>query len=104
MLLTKIYLVFLLLVGCALLVIAILFADWVAEKLKNRKSNLKNNKRMEEKKSCAECAESPKMYTEAELVSFGNYVLSERRKKHIEEEHLVNVVGDWDIANWKDRQ
>ena len=44
--------------------------------------------------------EEKKNYTEADLISFGNYVLSERRKKHIEEEHLVDVVGDWDIANW----
>lgn len=108
MLLTKICLVFLLLVGCALLVIAILIADWVAEKLKNRKSNLKNNKRMEEKKSCAECAESPKMYTEAELVSFGNYLLEQvysgERFKKFDDLNLMVVVGDWDIANWKDRQ
>lgn len=44
--------------------------------------------------------EEKKVYTEADLVSFGNYVLSERRKKHIEEQHLIEVVGDWDIANW----
>lgn len=34
------------------------------------------------------------------LVSFGNYLLSEERKAKIENPENLNVVGDWDIANW----
>ena len=86
-----------LLLGCGALIGIILCLERIVTKAENK---LKNLKTMEEKKNCIEHAENPKMYTEAELVSFGNYVLSERRKKHIEEEHLVDVVGDWDIANW----
>lgn len=86
-----------LLLGCGALIGIILWLERIVTKAENK---LKNLKTMEEKKNCIEHAENPKMYTEAELVSFGNYVLSERRKKHIEEEHLVDVVGDWDIANW----
>lgn len=91
---TKLYIIALLLIGCAIFVGSVLAIDWIATKLEERKSrkaklNLKHIKSMEEK-----------MYTEAELISFGNYVLSERRKEHIKEEHLIDVVGDWDIANW----
>lgn len=41
------------------------------------------------------------MYTEKDLVSFGNYLLSEERRESIENEELVSVVGDWDIKNWE---
>lgn len=40
-------------------------------------------------------------YTEKDLISFGNYLLSEERKETIQDEELRDVVGDWDIANWK---
>ena len=76
-----------LIVGCGALVGIILWLEWIVTKAENK---LKKLKTMEEKK----------IYTEADLISFGNYVLSERRKKHIEEQHLIEVVGDWDIANW----
>lgn len=107
--LTKLYIIALLLIGCAIFVGSVLAIDWIATKLEERKSrkaklNLKHTNSMGEKKNCTEHAENPKMYTEAELVSFGNYVLSERRKKHIEEQHLVDVVGDWDIANWQNQE
>lgn len=102
---TKLYIIALLLIGCAIFVGSVLTIDWIATKLEERKSrkaklNLKYTKSVEEKKNCIEHVENPKIYTDAELVSFGNYVLSERRKKHIEEEHLIDVVGDWDIAHW----
>lgn len=90
-----------LLLGCGALIGIILWLERIVTKAENK---LKNLKTMEEKKNCTEHAENPKMYTEAELVSFGNYVLSERRKKHIEEEHLVDAVGDWDIANWQNQE
>ncbi len=86
-----------LIVGCGALVGIILWLESIVTKAESKFKNLKT---MEEKKNCIEHAENPKMYTEAELVSFGNYVLSERRKEHIKEEHLIDVVGDWDIANW----
>lgn len=61
---------------------------------------------MEEKKNCIEHAEKPKMYTEAELVSFGNYLLEQvrswKRVEEIEDPKLLHVVGDWDIANWRE--
>ncbi len=61
---------------------------------------------MEEKKNCIEHAENPKMYTEAELVSFGNYLLEQvrswKRVEEIEDPKLLHVVGDWDIANWRE--
>lgn len=61
---------------------------------------------MEEKKSCIEHAENPKMYTEAELVSFGNYLLEQvysgERVRKIANPKLIRLIGDWDIANWKE--
>lgn len=42
-----------------------------------------------------------KTYTLAELISFGNYLLSEQRNKSVTNEQSKHLVGDWDIANWK---
>lgn len=42
-----------------------------------------------------------KKFTEKDLVSFGNYVLSEKRNESIENDEARKVVGDWDIANWE---
>ena len=42
-------------------------------------------------------------YTEKDLINFGNYLLSEKRKETIEDENLRDVVGDWDIRNWKNQ-
>lgn len=97
---TKLYIIALLLIGCAIFVGSVLAIDWIATKLEERKSrkaklNLKHTKSMEEK-----------MYTEAELVSFGNYLLEQvysgKRVAKIVDPKLVKVVGDWDLANWKD--
>ena len=43
-----------------------------------------------------------KIYTEKDLVDFGNYLLSEQRNKTIESEEMKSVVGDWDLANWSE--
>lgn len=108
---TKLYIIALLLIGCAIFVGSVLAIDWIATKLEERKSrkaklNLKHTKSMKEKKNCIEHAENPKMYTEAELVSFGNYLLEQvysgKRVAKIVDPKLVKVVGDWDLANWKD--
>lgn len=80
-----------LIVGCGALVSIILWLEWICTKAELK---IKKLKTMEEKK----------IYTEADLISFGNYVLSERRKKHIKEQHLIEVVGDWDIANWENQE
>lgn len=42
-----------------------------------------------------------KTYTLAELISFGNYLLSEQRNNSVTNEQSKHLVGDWDIANWK---
>lgn len=99
--LTKLYIIALLLIGCAIFVGSVLGIDWISTKLEERKSrkaklNLKHTKSMKEK-----------MYTEAELVSFGNYLLEQvysgERFKKFDDLNLMVVVGDWDIANWKDQ-
>ena len=43
-----------------------------------------------------------KTYTLAELISFGNYLLSEQRNKLVTNEQSKHLVGDWDIANWEE--
>lgn len=42
-----------------------------------------------------------KTYTLAELISFGNYLLSELRNKSVLNDETRQMVGDWDIANWQ---
>ena len=54
-------------------------------------TEIKNQYNMEEK-----------IYTEKDLVDFGNYLLSEKRNETIESEEMKSVVGDWDIANWSE--
>lgn len=46
--------------------------------------------------------ETKKVYTEADLVSFGNYLLSEERDNTIDNKTLSRMVGDWDIQNWEE--
>lgn len=108
---TKLYIIALLLIGCAIFVGSVLAIDWIATKLEERKNrkaklNIKHTKSVEEKKDCIEHAENPKIYTEAELVSFGNYLLEQvyscKRVVKIADPRLVKVVGDWDLDNWKD--
>lgn len=41
-------------------------------------------------------------FTEADLVSFGNYLLSDERNKNIGYEEAQHYVGDWDVSNWID--
>ena len=92
-----------LIVGCGALVGIILWLERIVTKAELK---IKNLKTMEEKKNCIEHAENPKMYTEAELVSFGNYLLEQvrswKRVEEIEDPKLLHVVGDWDIANWRE--
>lgn len=84
--LTHLYGLGILVVGCGSLVAFILYLEWI---MTHADIKLKNLKTMKEKK-----------YTEADLVSFGNFLLSEERNASIEDEKMRNVVGDWDIANW----
>lgn len=39
-------------------------------------------------------------FTEADLVSFGNYLLSDKRNNNIESEEAQHYVGDWGVRNW----
>lgn len=41
-------------------------------------------------------------YTEEDLVSFGNYLLSDKRNDKIDSKSASKIVGDWDIENWKE--
>ena len=42
------------------------------------------------------------LYTEADLVSFGNYVLSDERTKRVIHDDMFKAVSDADLANWKE--
>ena len=39
-------------------------------------------------------------FTEADLISFGNYLLSDKRNNNIENKESQRYVGDWDVSNW----
>ena len=39
-------------------------------------------------------------FTEADLISFGNYLLSDKRNNNIESEEAQRYVGDRDVSNW----
>lgn len=41
-------------------------------------------------------------YSEEQLVSFGNYILSDERNSKLVTEVAKKYVGDWDLENWKD--
>lgn len=41
-------------------------------------------------------------YTEEDLVSFGNYLLSDKRNDKIDSKSASKMVGDWDLENWKE--
>ena len=45
-----------------------------------------------------------KEYSEKQLVSFANYVLSYYRNSLISKDHDKSVVYDSDLSNWKDSQ
>ena len=40
-------------------------------------------------------------FTEADLISFGNYLLSDKRNDNMQNRESLTYVGDWDIANWQ---
>lgn len=42
------------------------------------------------------------IYTKDDLVSFGNYMLSDERNSKLVTEVAKKYVGDWDLENWKD--
>lgn len=46
--------------------------------------------------------ENYKLYKEIDLVSFGNYILSQDRDKTIENEQLKDKVTDADLRNWEE--
>ena len=39
-------------------------------------------------------------FTEADLIAFGNYLLSDKRNNNIESKKAQHYVGDWDVSNW----
>ncbi|WP_163320938.1 hypothetical protein [Dysgonomonas sp. 520] len=42
--------------------------------------------------------------TQQDLVSFGNYLLSEERAATIESKENKSKVHDCDVANWKEKE
>ena len=46
-------------------------------------------------------SDSMNFYTEEDLVSFGNYLLSDERNDKIDSKKASKAVGDWDLENWK---
>lgn len=40
-------------------------------------------------------------YSEEQLVSFGNYLLSDERNSKLVTEVAKKYVGDWDLENWR---
>jgi hypothetical protein len=46
--------------------------------------------------------ELPDVYREKDLVSFGNYLLSQKRKDTIINEENLDKVTDADLSNWKE--
>ncbi len=42
-----------------------------------------------------------KIFTKQDLVSFGNYLLSQQREKTIVHKEVKRMVGHHDIENWK---
>jgi len=44
-----------------------------------------------------------KQFTEKDLVDFGNYLMSNERKRTIKTKENIKQVHDCDIANFKDR-
>lgn len=44
-----------------------------------------------------------KEYSKKDLISFGNYLLSETRSNRIKSKENLNRVGDWDIENWANK-
>lgn len=40
-------------------------------------------------------------YSEEQLVSFGNYILSGERNSKLVTEVAKKYVGDWDLENWR---
>ena len=44
--------------------------------------------------------ENKAKFTEADLISFGNYLFSGKRNNNIESEEAQRYVGDWDVSNW----
>lgn len=45
-----------------------------------------------------------RLFTEKELVDFGNYLLSKEREQTIINDQVKDKVTDADLANWKDKQ
>lgn len=43
------------------------------------------------------------IYTKDDLVSFGNYLLSDERNDTLVSDEASNYVGDWDIRNWENK-
>jgi hypothetical protein len=39
-------------------------------------------------------------FTEADLIAFGNYLLSDKRNNNIQKREPLSYVSDSDVANW----
>lgn len=53
---------------------------------------------------CEVVSDNMNFYTEEDLVSFGNYLLSDKRNDKIDSKSTSKMVGDWDLENWRTKE
>lgn len=87
-----------------IIIVAILIAYLLADKIYKYLENIKYKKRKSAaiKKVIQESEEKKQTYTEEDLYSFGNYLLSEKRFKSLGEK--AKQINNTDLFNWKRKE